>query len=322
MNAANNVEVKTTESLQEALLLTLLYFDLFRYPLSSKEINDNCHLFITALPETEAALNDLLDKGIIGKEDNYYFIGNDNSIVKRRKEGNALADKTLVIAYRFSRLIASFPFVRGVYLSGSLSKGFMDKESDVDYFIITSPQRLWICRTLLVLFKKALLLNSKKYFCVNYFVDTNNIEIPDKNIFTATELAFIHPTYNYSLYEQCMEANSWIKEFYPNKKLRQNKNIAAENFLFKNGLEKMLKGKLGEKLEDWCFRLTLNHWQKKFKDFDKDQFDLHLRTKKNVSKHHPQGYQTKVLNAYQQKIKDFELTHNILLANRNEQEKK
>src|SRR4029453_8923510 len=97
-------------------------------------------------------------------------------------------------------LIASFPYVRCVCISGSLSKKYFDDTTDIDFFVITKPGRLWVCRTFLILFKKLFLLNSKKYFCINYFIDSDNLEIPDQNIFTATELTTLIPMHDYELY--------------------------------------------------------------------------------------------------------------------------
>lgn len=314
MTTLENKEVKKLESLQSALLRTLLYFEVFRYPLNLEEIWGNCQQH-TTLAETKAALNSLVINGLIKKEKGFYIVNEDNAVVEKRRVENELATKALIKAFRYSKLISGFPFVRGVYLSGSLSKGVMTKDSDIDYFIITAPDRLWLCRTLLVVFKKTILFNSRKYFCVNYFVDTDNIEIPDKNLFTATELVFIQPTYNYQLYLRCMEANTWIRNYYPNKDIKGNTGVLPDKeLLLKQKIENLLNGKLGEKLDHWCFRLTLNFWRKKFKDFDADQFDIRLRSRKNVSKHHPQGFQACVLDAHLQKIKDFESRHNLILG--------
>ena len=79
-----------------------------------------------------------------------------------------------------TKFISKFPYVRAILLSGSISKGYMDKDSDVDYFIITQPNRLWVTRLLLMLFKKIFLFNSRKVFCINYFVDSEKLEIEEK----------------------------------------------------------------------------------------------------------------------------------------------
>jgi hypothetical protein len=215
----------------------------------------------------------------------------------------------------YSRLISYFPFVEGVFISGSLAKGVVDKKGDIDYFIITRPGRLWLCRTSLIVFKKLFLFNSKKYFCVNYFIDSNNLQIPDKNIFTATELIFAKPMYSPQLCTSFFESNSWQYNFYPNKPLIDVSHAHKKNnTILKRFVEWIFKDSLGEKLDTWCFKYTLNHWKNKFDNFDKEAFDLNFRSRKNVSKHHPSGFQHKVLKLHQQKIDEFQLVHKVQLA--------
>ena len=48
-----------------------------------------------------------------------------------------------------------------------------------------------------------------------------------------------------------------------------------------------------------------NYWKRKFPHFDESDFDLNMRTRKNVSKHHPQGFQQKVLDALEVKMKEL-----------------
>lgn len=301
--------------LSRAIVRTLLYFDIFNYPLNEKEILNSLSEKFSKEEEIKPELQLLLQNGLIGEKDDFYFIGEERGRVERRKNGNELADLFLKKAYRFSRIIGFFPFVRGVYISGSLSKGFIDKESDIDYFIITEPGRLWLTRVMLTMFKKIFLLNSRKYFCVNYFIDTNTLEIPDKNIFTATELTHLIPTYNYNLYLDFLNSNGWIKDYYPNFPLRSNKSvIMPKQTVVTSVSEAVLKGKIGEKLDVACFKLTLKYWKKKFSDFDESKFDLELRSRKNVSKHHPQGYQGKVLIKYKEKIEAFEQNNNLKLG--------
>ena len=305
--------------LESGVLKTLLYFDVFYYPLTLTEITDSCQQVHATKNTVESVLSELILKKTVQKQDDFYFVNDDPSIIERRKKGNLRASKFFKKVRFFSRLISWFPFVRGVCISGSLSKGYMEKDGDIDYFIITAPNRLWLCRTLLVLFKKVFLLNSRKYFCVNYFIDTEHLEIPDKNIFTATELTSAYPTYNHELYMQFMKHNLWFKDFYPNKTEKTNLNVLPEKkFLLKLFFEKIWLGKIGEKLDNWCFHRTLKYWKKKFKNFDETTFDLHLRSKKEVSKHHPRGFQTKTLIAYREKIKSFESKFKIRLGNPNE----
>ncbi len=303
--------------LASSVVRTLLYFDIFNYPLTLDEIHRYCSLQSASKCDIHKQLEAFEDMGYISRVDKFYLTRNDNmqALVKRRMEGNQEAERFLRIAKKFSRFISFFPFVRSICLSGSLSKGYADSESDIDYFIITEPGRLWIARTMLVMFKKLFLFNSHKYFCVNYFIDTNSLEIPDRNLFAATELLSVIPMLNAELYERLMQSNTWIKDYYPNAELRAKSTdiLPANSSLIRRFGEKIFSGRFGNWADDLCFRLTLSAWKRKFKDFNTEEFDLRLRTRKNVSKHHPNGFQTYVLNKYEEKVKAFEKEHNVSL---------
>ena len=120
------------------------------------------------------------------------------------------------------------------------------------------------------------------------------------------------PISNKVQFEAFLNANKWTNDFLPNK-LSYNTSFLnerpAKKYFFKL-VEFLFNGKLGDKLDKKCFELTLSSWQKKFPDFSKEQFDLNLRSRKNVSKHHPRGYQQKVLlelNKRLEKIKTVAL---------------
>ncbi len=298
--------------LSKNVLRVLLYFDMFRHPLKAEELFQCCTEQPNSLLMVEHELNFLMAQHLIMKKDGYFFLENNQGFVERRITGELKAKRTWKTALRFSKLISRFPFVRGVYISGSLSKGYMDRDGDIDYFIVTKAGRLWLSRSLLVLFKKIFLLNSRKYFCLNYFIDEDTLRIPDKNYFTATELVFLLPTYNYELYLELMHRNSWVKRYYPDFPLRGNDQVLSfkKNFT-KQLCEAIFKGTIGEKLDVFFFRITINHWKRKFPHFDEKTFDLRLRSKKNVSKHHPQGFQEKILKEWEEKIDLFEMQHGV-----------
>jgi hypothetical protein len=301
-------------SLSKSILQTLLYFDIFSHPLTSNEILHCCHENKISQDRVEEELRMLTALNLLSNSNGYYFIGSNNGCVMRRMVGESASKKAMETAVWFSRLMSKFPFVQGIYISGTLSKGYMDKESDIDYFVITKPGRLWLSRSLLVLFKKIFLLNSKKYFCVNYFIDSDSLAIPDRNIFTATELVFILPTYNYELYVRLMKSNDWTKKYYPHFPIRENACIVPTGTSrVKEFLEYLFNGKLGERLDVFFFGFTIRHWKKKFPHFDAQTFDHRLRSKKNVSKHHPRGFQEKVLEALEEKIRSYEMLHEVEL---------
>ena len=214
-------------------------------------------------------------------------------------------------AYQRARLIGKFPFVRSVMASGSLSKGYMDNKSDLDFFIVTAPGRLYIARMLLVLYKRIFLSNSSKEFCVNYFVSSDHLEIEEKNQFTATELATVIPMFGQYLYKEMLATNSWLYNFFPNYLPRPSTSSREPSSLIKTLTEKVMNGKLGQKVDDWCMRLTQIRWEKLYrKDYSDHDFDVAFKSKRHASKTHPRHFQKQVTTLLEEKYKWFAETHN------------
>jgi len=163
--------------IKKNILATLAYFDVFNYPLTQSEI----FLFLSQrydLAVFSNALLLLMAERAVYKFDNFYTLKNDLGIAKRRSAGNKKAAELIQVAKRVGSFLIRFPYVRGIGISGSLSKNFADEQSDIDLFIITAGNRLWVARTILHFFKKmTFLVNKQHLFCMNYFIDEQALEI-------------------------------------------------------------------------------------------------------------------------------------------------
>lgn len=287
------------------ILKYVCYFDIFNHPLRQDELKKLSGIKGDDFKESLIAL---LDEKKCFEYKRYYALKeNVQELVEIRNEKEKEAQYYFKKLPFYAKLIRSFPFVSGIGISGSLSKNVMHEDGDIDYFIITKPNRLWICRTFLVAFKKVFLFNSKKYFCVNYFVDENNLMIPDKNIFTAIETTHLIPVYNYKLIAKFKTANNWTDDYltgfeHPIKL----KEVTGKSWLGKF-IEFIFKGKLGDRLDFYLMRFTYRKWEKKFKHFDTSKFDLTMRTNRGVSKHHPRDFQNKVLGEYEARLNQLNI---------------
>ena len=298
-------DLEPLNEVQYAVYTCICYFDIFSHPITSTEIRNFSGLLLNQT-EVDTALKDLCEKQVILFFEGYYFLESTRflNIKKRIAAEKKFFEKRHIIK-RYARFIAKFPFVKSVAISGSCSKGLLDDDGDVDYFIITYPNRLWLCRTILVSFKKLILFNSKKYFCVNYFLSSDNLEIPDRNLFVACEISTLMPVNNKILFEEFLERNKWVEDYLPNRR-EYNKHFfeAQEPKKQVAAIAEWLLGSgLGDMLDRLLFKYTLSVWEKKFPGFAKEEFDLNLRSRKNVSKHHPRGFQKKVLNELESRLK-------------------
>jgi hypothetical protein len=286
--------------LTSTVLKSIAYFDIFDHPLHLTEVAMLCEHLSGDVYEV---VDKLVADNVLHRHHDYVSLKTTvEELVKAREKKTEAAIKYFKKLPRYAKIIKSFPYVEGIGVSGSLSKNVMHEEGDIDYFIITSPNRLWICRTMLIAFKKIVLLNSKKYFCINYFVDTNNLVIKDKNMFTAIETSYLLPVYNHNLIADFKHKNDWTQAFVN----RFQHPLKVPDFTEKKRLSKllewMLKGKIGDKLDLYLMKFTYRKWQKKFPDFDLSKFELTMRTNRGVSKHHPRDFQNKVLKAYSEKL--------------------
>jgi hypothetical protein len=308
----------TLSPLHQAIIKALLYADIFNHPLTANEIAEFSSHPQTNIQQVEAALPHLLAKGLIFACKNFYGLKaypDIEKMVADRLIGNQRAEKILPLAFRISKFIGSFPFVRGVLLSGSLSKNRLAADGDIDYFIIAQPNRLWLTRTLFVGFKKLFLFNSHKYFCVNYFIDTNHLQIEEQNLFSATELITLLPTYGQLLYPKFWQANNWVKQYYPNSAPRPYTHlpIGKGNWL-KNGMEWVLNKTIASRIDKWCMQKTIKHWVKNYSaQIEADDFKIAFKSTTYTSKHHPNQFQKKVLEKLNEKIANYEVVHQLSL---------
>jgi hypothetical protein len=236
----------------------------------------------------------------------YYSLNEDSSLVEYRLRGNELAAKYMKIAKWVVFFISQFPFVRSVLISGSLSKEFMNPESDIDFFIITAPNRLWIARLFFVLTQKIIFLNSHKYLCFNYMIDTDHLELKEKNLFIAIEATTTIPMYGVKYYEQFLKENEWTKAFFPNFPRRETHNVSNRETWLKKGLEFLFNNRFGEWLDVWLMAKTEKRWQKRHNIKMKDMTGTGLFLKRYTAKSHTGGNYSKIMTKYDQKILEFE----------------
>lgn len=293
-------------------LKTILYFSIFRYPLTLEEIHSYTNH--TIIEETITELEKLVSEEIIKKVDDFYVYNKDLDSVPKRLKGNLEAKKALKIAYKKGNLIAKFPYVKAVGISGSLSKSYYDKNSDIDFFIITEPNKLWICRTFLILYKKIFLLNSKKYFCVNYFISTSQLEIEEQNRFTATELKTLIPMHGKEVFEEFYKANHWVTAYFSKfiSDLSQVTNIQKP--FHTKSIEFIFNYSIGQFFDKLFKLITIKKWKSKFQNLNQDDFKIALKSTKNISKHHPSNFQKKVILALNAKIEEVKNNFNIDLS--------
>ncbi len=299
-------------SAEETCILRILaYFDIFQYPLTRQEITQYLPEFIT-----DAKLEELLRSMVLLKivflHNDFYSLHDNPLLAYRRKEGNLRAKNLIPKACSVGGFLYRFPFVRAIAISGSLSKNFADENADIDFFIITKANRLWIARTIMHLFKKLTFITGHQhYFCMNYYIDEEALLIQDKNIFTAIEIGTLQPVGGYQKLNEFFEMNNWSSDFINGAaKLNSTAGIKTDVIpWYKRFAEWFFNNQVGDWLDEWLMRVTTRRWQKKnVKGIrNKNGRTMNLVTGKHFSRSNPGAFQEKVLFLYKQKLNDLNL---------------
>lgn len=288
--------------MKSAILDTFHYFDIFNYPLTNMEVQKFVQ-HSASLEEIDNCLQQLVENNTIYQHDSFYGLNGDNSNADERIVLNQRAKKILPTGYRNGKLIMKFPFIKQVYISGSLSKGVYQEDDDIDYFLISSKNRIWISKFFLKLYKFIFLKNSYKEFCINYFISEDQLEIKEKNLYTATEIVTLLPIMESRAFSKMYAENHWVKDYFPNYELPQ---FLDDNSVRKPFLTKMVEfcfvGFIGNMADSMILKVNNYRTNRKYKkDKSNADFDLMFRSSKSESKQHPQNSQTRILSLLEKK---------------------
>ncbi len=196
-----------------AILRTVIYAALFQFPLSLDELERrlmDVSLDARAIRARLAApfLRERLSvtEGLVHPRGCEAWIG------LRRKRGARA--KALVERHRRAlRLLACCPFVRLVALSGGCAHDNATDE-DVDVFLVVKRARAWCVFGAVMVVAKAFGL--RRTLCVNYVVDEAAQSLPERDLFTASEIVGMRPLAGAEAYDRFALANAWVLDLFPN----------------------------------------------------------------------------------------------------------
>lgn len=288
---------------EKSIIKVLAYFNVFDYPLNKEEIYNFLDTPCDKIT-FEKTLLYLCRQEIVYRYDDLYSLRKDSRLIERRRKGNRAAFEQLRIAKKAAGFLFHFPFVRGIAVSGSLSKNYADENSDIDFFIITEKNRLWIARTLLHVFKKLSFLTGRQHwFCMNYFVDEEALEIKEKNIFTAVEIATVLPMQGEAFFKNFINENKWVKDYFPLHLRWNDLTSNGKDFSIKP-VRKVEKNSTAGQLNEWLMRITAKRWKRKadrkMRSYSGELMGLDAGI--HYAKPDPSNLQRKILYRYEKEV--------------------
>jgi hypothetical protein len=294
--------------MRDSLLSTLAYFDMFRYPLTAEELY-NFSGQVVDKQQMDTALSEMVREQMIFQTGSFYSLHPGMQLAERRIKGNEAAVPQLRLAAKVAKLLSLFPYVRGVAISGSLSKNFADESSDIDLFVITAKNRIWISRTILLLFRKLFIpIGKTDWFCMNYFVDELGMQIAEKNFFTAIEIATLIPMRGTKTFDEFFQANTWTRNYLPNYVVNNEFVRENGNWIVKRVLEKLFNLSLFDRLESRLMHITDERYKNKTlsRKLTKSMgIIISMQTSAHFAKPDPQYLQIDLLGRYEQKLREL-----------------
>ncbi|MCL4354264.1 hypothetical protein M1349_02205 [Patescibacteria group bacterium] len=215
---------------KKVVLKTLLYSDIFDYPLTKEEIWN--YLISDKKILKKDFLLKLKNEKTVEQKDGFYFIKNRENIIEIRKKRQKISIEKIKKAKKIIPLLSLFPTVRMIGISGSLALENCEEDEDIDLFVITETGSLWVTRFLLVVSLKLFGLYREKKskivkdkFCLNMLISKNCLKLSKsrQNLFSAHEIAQVLPIVSKgSSYRDFIAENLWVKNYLPNFKIRKS----------------------------------------------------------------------------------------------------
>lgn len=240
------------EHLSEAILTTVVYADLFDFPLGSEEVWRDLIGIAASLDRTRFAVDRLVASGALTIDGPYIVLPGRVGLAHIRQARSERASRLWPIAHRIGRLIGRIPFVRMVAVTGSLAAENPDAAADLDYLIVTVPGRLWLARAMAVALVR-LGRPAGIRVCPNYLLSTRALKLDHQDLFTAHELLQAVPIVGSALYRGMLHQNRWSARWLPNRFHRAIASPVKREVgspLQQIG-EAALAGPLGNRLDAW-----------------------------------------------------------------------
>ena len=311
------------QSLRRSVINTLAYFDLADYPLTKEE------LFYWLWQPPTASRTDLINNlpgfNLASKSD-YYFLPGREKVVEERLRRSLISEQKLLIARRAIKIIRSVPFLRAVFVCNSVGAGQADKDSDIDFFIVTEKNRIWITRLfitfLLSLFRLRRVgkkINNK--ICLSFYVTADNLDlakwrVADDDIHFAYWLNQMLPIFDpENYYGKFLEANSWTRAYLPNidiKKISTYADKIGESGIgrvWKNAWEKMWQGSYGDLINNQAKQIQLSKMKHSGKPLDRGE-DKGVVISDGVLKFHEKDTRIDYRDKWKQKIQAYDFEKN------------
>ncbi len=246
---------ETSEAMRSGILLAVAYGDVFDYAMRVEEVQRylvGVHAGMTAV--RQLLWEETSQTKRLNQQGDLVCLAGRERLFEVRKERKAIAEKHWRAAGAYGRILAGVPFVRMVAVTGSLAVENLEAGGDIDYLVVTTPGRLWLCRALAILVVRWAAQRGE-HLCPNYFLSQNSLASSSKDFYNAHELAQMVPLNNLELYARMRASNPWTQWYLPNAQGAPQRRLPGSIKRWVRPAQRLgeasLSGWVGGKLENW-----------------------------------------------------------------------
>lgn len=172
------------EDISLAIKKVIVFFDMFDYPLTAKEIFDQLDGKYS-LKEVIIGLNDLAN--ILSNNHGFFYLKNRSNLIELRQKRYNYSVRKLKIAHKFSMIFSFLPFIKVVTLANVIGAHNMRDEGDIDLFIITEKNRIWLSRLYCaglakILNKRPTPELKRDKICLSFYITDDNLNLESLKI--------------------------------------------------------------------------------------------------------------------------------------------
>ncbi|MBO9683539.1 MAG: hypothetical protein J7502_12870 [Flavisolibacter sp.] len=137
-----------------------------------------------------------------------------------------------------------------------------------------------------------------------YYIDEEALQIKEKNIYTATEIATLLPLRGIGIFDEFFKSNLWSKSFLPNHSLRISYVQEAKNLIIKKAVEFIFRNPLGNLLDHLLMKISVYRWNQKTRQdkLNKQGIAISMDASRHYAKPNPAAFQKKFMETYEKKI--------------------
>ncbi|MGE5377988.1 MAG: hypothetical protein ACM3XO_23245 [Bacteroidota bacterium] len=251
-----------SNEISQAVFNTLLYSDVYDFPLTAREI----HRYLSGRAASyEEVCQALKEDPRFTRAGDYFTLPGRQEIVSVREMREKRSQGLLPLALKYGKIIGRLPFIRMVALTGSLAVHNVSGFEDFDYMLVTRPGRLWTARAFVLLFGR-FTRQAGHTICPNVIVSEESLTWSQHDLYSARDLCQMIPISGMSVYQKLIQANQWVEDFLPNAYLNITdmffEERESDKTWLRSVLELPLRGRLGERVEGWEMRRKIERFSR------------------------------------------------------------